>query len=308
MGGVQDHPAVEGILVVDKPGGWTSHDVVARIRKLAGTRRVGHAGTLDPMATGVLVVGIGRATRLLGHLSGHDKDYRATIRLGQATTTDDAEGAPVGGSPAAELADGDIDFEASRLTGRIWQRPSSVSAIKVEGRRAHARMRDGETLELPERPVTVTRFDILARRRNRSHGWMDLDVRVECSAGTYVRALARDLGRALGVGGHLVALRRVRAGPFALGQARTLDELEQDLVVIDMATAAAAAFTPVTVTPADAGAIRHGRPIALRWDAGDEEESPGVVALLDRSGDLLALAERGPGGATAYLAVLAQPG
>ena len=194
----------EGIVIVDKPAGWTSHDVVSRMRRLAGTRRVGHAGTLDPMATGVLVVGIGRATRLLGHISGSDKTYAATIRLGWSTVTDDAQGDRLGGAPAPdEMTMVELAPVIASLTGAIMQRPSSVSAIKVEGRRSHDRVRGGEEVELSQRPVVVGAFDVLAVRPEPSLGVLDLDVLVTCSSGTYVRALGRDLGEALGVGGHL---------------------------------------------------------------------------------------------------------
>ena len=188
------------------------------VRRLAGTRKVGHAGTLDPMATGVLVLGLGPGTRLLTYLVGTDKTYRATIRLGQATVTDDAEGEVVGGADASGLTAADISSEVARLTGPIQQRPSSVSAIKVDGRRSYARVRAGEEVELAARPVTVHRFDVLDHRAGCRGGRavLDLDVEVDVSSGTYVRALARDLGAALGVGGHLTALRRTRVGPFDL--------------------------------------------------------------------------------------------
>jgi tRNA pseudouridine55 synthase len=219
--------ADSGLVVVDKPAGLTSHDVVARIRRLAGTHRVGHAGTLDPMATGVLVVGVERATRLLTYLLGADKEYLGTIRLGVTTITDDAQGAVLQRVDATCLDIVSIRAAAARLTGEILQVPSAVSAVKVDGRRAYARVRSGEAVELAARPVTVTAFEVLARREARDEGVpvVDLDVRVVCSSGTYVRALARDLGGALGVGGSLTALRRTRVGPYALGQARTLEAL-----------------------------------------------------------------------------------
>src|ERR687894_100191 len=198
-----------GLVVVDKPAGFTSHDVVARLRRILGTRKIGHAGTLDPMATGVLVCGVGRGTKLLGHLALDGKAYTATIRLGATTTTDEAE-----------VTDAAVAAGLAALTGPILQVPSAVSAIKVDGRRAYARVRAGEQVVLPARPVTVSAFTLLARRG------ADLDVAVECSSGTYVRALARDLGAALGVGGHLTALRRTRVGPFRLAHARTLPGLE----------------------------------------------------------------------------------
>jgi tRNA pseudouridine55 synthase len=221
-----DRPAPweSGLVIVDKPGGMTSHDVVARVRRLAHTRRVGHAGTLDPMATGVLVIGIEKATRLLGHLMLTEKTYAATIRLGRSTTTDDAEGEPVGGSPASDVTRAALDAEIARLTGDIRQVPSSVSAIKVNGQRAYKLTRAGEAPELAARPVTVYEFRVTARRRDGD--FLDVDAVVRCSSGTYIRALARDLGAALGTGGHLTALRRTAVGPYTLAQAHTLEELE----------------------------------------------------------------------------------
>jgi len=220
-----------GLLIVDKPGGMTSHDVVARVRRLARTRRVGHAGTLDPMATGVLVVGIEKATRLLGHLMLTEKTYEAVIRLGQSTTTDDAEGEPTGGSPAADVDSGAalnvaaaLHAEIARLTGDIMQVPSSVSAIKVNGQRAYKLTRAGEAPELAARPVTVHEFQILGL--STEGDFLDLRARVRCSSGTYIRALARDLGAALGTGGHLTALRRTAVGPYTIAMARTLADLE----------------------------------------------------------------------------------
>jgi len=224
--------SVDGIVVVDKPAGLTSQQVVARIKhRLAGewgvrakSVKVGHAGTLDPMATGVLVVGVGRATKLLGDFAGHDKRYESTIRLGQATTTDDAEGEP-GGEPrdATRLSGAAIADAMANLTGDIEQVPSSVSAIKVNGKRAYALVRAGQTVELKPRRVNVAVFDTLAVRDVAP--FLDLDVVVECSSGTYVRALARDLGSRLGVGGHLTALRRTRVGAFGLDQAIGLDDV-----------------------------------------------------------------------------------
>jgi tRNA pseudouridine55 synthase len=247
----------DGLVVVDKPAGCTSHDVVARLRRIAGTRRVGHAGTLDPMATGVLLIGIGQATRLLGHLALTDKDYEATIRLGASTTTDDAEGEVVERSSTERVTDVAIATEMARLTGDIAQIPSSVSAIKVDGVRSYARVRAGEAVELKSRPVRVEHFDLLARRGD------DLDVAVTCSTGTYVRALARDLGAALGVGGHLTALRRTRVGSFAINQARTLEALEQDFHEIPLAEAVGEAFPRLDVTDEEAERIGHGQRLVL---------------------------------------------
>jgi len=274
---------VDGILVVDKPPGMTSHDVVARIRRVAGTRRVGHAGTLDPMATGVLVLGVGRATRLLGHLGLTDKRYLATIRLGQSTTTDDAEGEVVTMQDASAVAEDDLRSQVASLTGTISQVPSSVSAVKVDGRRAYARVRAGEQVRLPARTVTVSELTIRGIRRGAQV--TDVDVGVHCSSGTYVRALARDLGERLGVGGHLVALRRTAVGPYGIDQARTLDELAENLVVIPLARAAAEAFPARHLDPAETADLRHGRPV------GATGQGPGPVAAFAPDGTLVALVE-----------------
>jgi tRNA pseudouridine55 synthase len=271
----------DGLVIIDKPCGWTSHDVVGKVRRLAGTRRVGHAGTLDPMATGVLVLGVNRATRLLGHLALHDKSYDATIRLGQATTTDDAEGEPVGAdasSAAAALTDGEIAAVMQTLTGDIEQVPSSVSAIKVDGVRAYKRARDGEAVELKARPVTVSDFSILQRRG------ADLDIRVTCTTGTYVRALARDLGAILSVGGHLTALRRIRSGPYTIEAAKTLEQLETDFTVTPLAEAVADAFPRIDVTEVEATRIGHGQRLEL-----DIPSSPAGVFAPD--GRVIALVE-----------------
>ena len=217
--------AAEGFVVVDKPPGMTSHDVVARVRRLAGTRRVGHGGTLDPMATGVLVVGVGRGTRLLTYVVGSTKEYAATIRLGQSTVTDDAEGEVVGGAPAGTLTETAVRAGLAALTGDLDQVPSAVSAVKVGGRRAYARVRAGEEVALAPRRVTVSRLELLALRRDTVAGTVDLDVEVACSSGTYVRAIARDLGAALGVGGHLTRLRRTAVDGFTLAEAVPLAEL-----------------------------------------------------------------------------------
>jgi tRNA pseudouridine55 synthase len=277
--------AADGLVVVDKPAGWTSHDVVARARRLAGTRRVGHAGTLDPMATGVLVLGIGRATRLLGHLSLTDKAYDATIRLGVTTVTDDAEGEVLETASATGVTDSDIAASVAHLTGDIQQVPSSVSAIKVNGERAYKRVRAGDTVELAARQVTVTRFDVHTTRRADGLEAVDLDVTVECSTGTYVRALARDLGAALGVGGHLTALRRTRVGPYLLAQARTLEQLESSFEVLPIADAVRAAFPVREVGVDEARIVAHGGPLPA---AG---LGPGPVAVLGPDNTFLALVE-----------------
>jgi tRNA pseudouridine55 synthase len=274
-------PAPDGLLVVDKPAGWTSHDVVGRTRRLARTRKVGHAGTLDPMATGVLLLGIGKATRLLGHLALTDKQYDATIRLGQTTVTDDAEGDVVETHDASGVTDQAVAVAMSALTGDVQQVPSAVSAIKVDGVRSYARVRSGEEVALKPRPVTVARFEVLARRGD------DLDVTVTCSSGTYVRALARDLGAALGVGGHLTALRRTRVGPFTLDQARTLEQLEVgvDTFVLPLDAAVAQAFPRRDLTTDEATALSYGK----RLDGG----VPGVTGAFDPDGRCVALVEEG---------------
>ncbi|WP_404316095.1 tRNA pseudouridine(55) synthase TruB [Prescottella equi] len=268
----------------------TSHDVVSRCRKLLNTRKVGHAGTLDPMATGVLILGVERATKLLGLLALTTKSYSATIRLGQATTTDDAEGEVLTTADASAVTDEQIAAEIAKLTGDIQQVPASVSAIKVDGQRAHALIRAGEEVTLAARPVTVSRFDVLARRDvpGDSGGFVDLDVDVDCSSGTYIRALARDLGAALGVGGHLTALRRTSVGPFTLEHARTLEQLAEDPAVsLDIDQAAQTAFPHRRISAAEAESISQGR-----WlePIGRKE----IYAAIDPSGHTIALIqERG---------------
>jgi tRNA pseudouridine55 synthase len=261
---VKSAPAnpASGILLVDKPQGITSHDVVARARKAVGTRKVGHAGTLDPMATGLLILGVNSATRLLTYIVGLDKQYAATIRLGGATTTDDAEGEALAETPAAALSavtDDAITAGAAGFTGTILQRPSSVSAIKVDGRRAYALAREGTPVELAARSVTVSAFDVLAIRRSE---WIDVDVRVDCSSGTYIRALARDLGELLGVGGHLTALRRTRIGPFRVDAAVGLDEPLADRMLAPAAVAASL-HPRLDLTAEEAVDLAHGKRIAL---------------------------------------------
>jgi tRNA pseudouridine55 synthase len=272
--------APDGLVVVDKPAGWTSHDVVGRTRRLARTRKVGHAGTLDPMATGVLLLGIGRATRLLGHLALTDKQYDATIRLGATTVTDDAEGEVVTTADASGVTDADVTREVAALTGAIAQVPSAVSAVKVDGVRSYARVRSGEQVALAPRSVTVSRFEVLARRGD------DLVVAVTCSSGTYVRALARDLGAALGVGGHLTALRRTRVGPFDLAQARTLEQLEPafDEAVVPLDHAVAESFPRRDLDADEALALSYGKKLAPTG-------VPGVVGAFDPEGRCVALVE-----------------
>ncbi|WP_405177359.1 tRNA pseudouridine(55) synthase TruB [Nocardia sp. NBC_01377] len=280
-----------GLLIVDKDGGWTSHDVVAKSRRLLHTKKVGHAGTLDPMATGVLVLGVERATKLLGLLTLTAKAYTATVRLGQATTTDDAEGEILATTPATHLDDTEIAARTAELTGDIEQVPATVSAIKVDGERAYARHRAGEDVRLAARPVTVSRFDILARRD--TGDFIDLEVEVECSSGTYVRALARDLGAALGVGGHLTALRRTRVGPFTLEHARTLDELAvaaesgAPLLSLGIDDAVRTAFPHRSISAAEAESLRDGRwlePLGVKGVHAALTEDGTAIALLEEKG------------------------
>ncbi len=270
-----------GLVVVDKPGGMTSHDVVSRVRRLAGTRKVGHAGTLDPMATGVLVLGVGRATRLLGHLMLTEKGYDATIRLGVATTTDDAEGEVTAQVPADTVDDARIRAVLAEFVGDIEQRPSAVSAIKVDGKRAYQRVRDGETVELPARPVTIHEISVGDVRHEGDV--VDVDVSVRCSSGTYIRAIARDLGERLGVGGHLTALRRTAVGGFDLTVAHTLDELAEAFDVVSLGDAARATFPCVVLDEAEATDVRVGRPL--------DRAVPDVSALFAPDGEFLALYE-----------------
>ncbi|MER5648390.1 tRNA pseudouridine(55) synthase TruB [Streptosporangium sp. NPDC002524] len=276
-------PPPSGLIIVDKPAEWTSHDVVAKLRGIAGTRKVGHAGTLDPMATGVLVVGVEKATRLLGHLALTEKGYDATIRLGQSTNTDDAEGEVIATASAAEVAEEDVRKGVAALTGPIMQIPPQVSAIKVNGERAYKRARAGEEVELKARPVTVSAFEITAVRR---HGdLVDVDASVSCSSGTYIRALARDLGADLGVGGHLTALRRTRVGPYDLSAAHTLERLAAECVILPMADAVAAAFPRRDVTAEEASSVAHGgRLPALGLGSGP-------IGVFGPDGTLVALVE-----------------
>jgi tRNA pseudouridine55 synthase len=251
-----------GIVVVDKPAAMTSHDVVGRCRRIFSTRRVGHAGTLDPMATGVLVIGVERATKILGLLSATSKSYAATIRLGQTTSTEDAEGELLQTISAEHLTEEEIAVAVAGLRGDIEQVPSSVSAIKVGGRRAYQLVREGHVVELAARAVRIDRFEVMAARRD-ADGVVDLDVEVDCSSGTYIRALARDLGDALGVGGHLTALRRTRVGRFGLDEARTLDDLaEAPRLNWTLDEACRLMFPLRDLTPEEVDATGNGRPLS----------------------------------------------
>ncbi|MGL5825683.1 MAG: tRNA pseudouridine(55) synthase TruB [Nocardioides sp.] len=275
-------------MIVDKPAGLTSHDVVARVRRLAGTRKVGHAGTLDPMATGVLVVGVNRATRLLGHLMLTEKAYHATIRLGASTTTDDADGELVATRSAARLSAEDVQEALSGFVGEIEQVPSAVSAIKLHGQRAYRLVREGVAVELSPRPVTVHELTVRGSVAT-GQDLVDLTVAVRCSSGTYVRAIARDLGVALGVGGHLAALRRTAVGGFLVDRSHTLVQLAESLTMIDLAAAARTSFPTFDLTAEQATDVRFGRPLPISL--------PQVTAVFGPAGDFLALyrsAERPP--------------
>ena len=327
-----------GLLVIDKPAGITSHDVVSRVRRLAKTRKVGHGGTLDPMATGVLVVGVGKATKLLTWVSGHSKEYVATIRFGIATNTDDAEGVPTRVRGCASLSGEDLERALAPLRGDIMQVPTTVSAIKVGGKRAYALARAGEDVTLAARPVRVSRLEVLAPPRlakatvaeaneadeagagekphtPRPVRVADVDVAVECSSGTYVRALARDAGEALGVGAHLIALRRTRVGDFPLEEALTLDELaaataeastaqsdEPVLPLIPLGHAARAMFPSLQLSGAEAGAFLHGQAPKLspdeleRWRLGGGGRAASPREGTASRGDDTPIAALDPGG------------
>ena len=269
-----------GILLVDKPSGVTSHDVVSRARRALGTRKVGHAGTLDPMATGLLLLGVDSSTRLLTYLVGLGKRYTATIRLGQSSTTDDAEGELSAPVDATGLTRAQLDSGMAALTGEIAQVPSTFSAIKVDGRRSYDRARSGEEVALAPRTVTVSRFELLAERRDAP--FLDLDVVVECSSGTYIRALARDLGAALGVGGHLTALRRTDVGPFSVADAVPADAIAPE-AVRDAAGVAEQLFPAVRLTDEQVAELTQGKKVRV------EAADAGVVAALAASGRLVGL-------------------
>jgi len=292
--------SVDGLLLVDKPQGWTSHDVVARCRRLLDTRKVGHAGTLDPMATGLLVLAAGKATRLLTYVTGHDKSYDATIRLGETTVSDDADGDITASADASVVTDADIHAGIAALVGDILQRPSTVSAIKVDGHRAYARVRAGEEVVLQARPVTVTRFDVHAIRR--VGAVIDVDVSVDVSSGTYVRALARDLGEALGVGGHLTALRRTRVGALSVAAAHNIEALAAQVEagtsvhLTDLDAAATAILPALHISEPEArtigfGKVLPGRGTELARPASRDDHTADAVAV-DRSGTAIAVVRR----------------
>jgi tRNA pseudouridine55 synthase len=277
--------AIPGLVLIDKPTGWTSHDVVAKVRKAVGTKKVGHAGTLDPLATGLLVLGIESGTKLLTYLVGADKTYEATIRLGQQTVSDDSESEVIKSATADEIAkitDADILREIAKLTGVIIQTPSSVSAIKVAGKRAYDLVRSGEQVELKSREVKIYSFEMLSA--SRVSGFLDVQVRVECSSGTYIRALARDLGNSLGVGGHITTLRRTKVGHFDVSDANSIEELGE-LRLTELATAAKQLFPVIELTESEVTDLIHGKRIL------GKPEFEGFAAGLSRSGKLVAVLE-----------------
>jgi tRNA pseudouridine55 synthase len=299
-----DADVAPGVLLVDKAPGMTSHDVVARARRALSVRRVGHAGTLDPMATGLLLLGVGAATRLLGHLGGHDKTYAATIRLGQSTVTDDREGEVLTTTSAAQLTDDDVRAALAAQTGPLQQVPSSVSAVKVAGRRSYDRVRAGETVELAPRSVTVHALQVHRISRPMPE-LVDAEVTVSCTAGTYIRAIARDAGAALGVGGHLTALRRTASGPFTVAQAAAVEEAAAALLAgggagfLPMTDAATAVFPPRALTEEEARALGYGQWIPATG-------APGLTAAVGPGGRLVALVE--DAGRVARVAVGFPPG
>ncbi|WP_342319927.1 tRNA pseudouridine(55) synthase TruB [Corynebacterium mayonis] len=290
-----DPLSTSGIVLVDKPAGMTSHDVVARLRRFFGTRKVGHAGTLDPLATGLLVAGIERGTKLLAHLVAQDKVYSTTIRLGAATATDDAEGEVTSLTDASGVSDEDMRRAIAKLRGEIMQVPSKVSAIKINGKRAHELAREGVDVDIPARPVTIHSFDVLDVRRNGN--FVDIDARVHCSSGTYIRSLARDLGADLGVGGHLTALRREKVGVFTLDCAHPLSHLEtHPTLSLTLDEALQSAWPVVNVTAVEYEALSMGKWLAPRG-------LQGVHAAIGPDGRAVALVkEQGQRLATVFVA------
>ncbi|GAA2671096.1 tRNA pseudouridine(55) synthase TruB [Actinoplanes palleronii] len=291
---------VDGLIVVDKPAGMTSHDVVSRIRRLAKTRRVGHGGTLDPMATGVLIIGVNRATRLLTYVIGSEKSYAGTIRLGQSTVTDDAEGDVTTTASTAGVTDEAIRAGLAVQVGEIDQVPSAVSAIKINGQRAYKRVRDGETVEIPARRITVHRLEVLDIRRPDGEDVIDIDVDVTCSSGTYIRAIARDLGTSLQVGGHLTALRRTAVGGLTLDTALTLEQLEErapDVIGLPISDAARRAFPERVATEEETRVLRHGGPL-------ETVGIDGPYAVFSPEGEVLAIVSERDGRARAEIVLL----
>ena len=273
---------IEGIVLVDKPAGPTSHDVVAKMRKLFNTRKVGHAGTLDPMATGMLVIGIGRATRLLGYFTAHDKEYLGTVRLGVSTTTDDSQGELVAQVSADHITESEILEAVRNFRGPIMQQPSAVSAIKIDGKRAYARVRDGEEISIPFRNVLIHDLEIIEIKRLPELAVIDVKVRVVCSAGTYIRALARDIGHQLKVGGHLTQLRRTRSGVF--DSMTTLESLQENPELIDLATAIKTSFPHIVLSEEQASKAVNGVRLSAPADL-----ASGHVGLISPDGTAIGL-------------------
>jgi tRNA pseudouridine55 synthase len=273
---------IEGIVLVDKPAGPTSHDVVAKMRKLFNTRKVGHAGTLDPMATGMLVIGIGRATRLLGYFTAHDKEYFGTIRLGISTTTDDAQGELVSKVSASHITESEIIETVRDFRGPIMQQPSAVSAIKIDGERAYTRVRNGEEISIPPRSVMINDLEIVSIDRLPELDVIDVRVRVLCSAGTYIRALARDIGKQLEVGGHLTELRRTRSGVF--DSMTSLEMLQEKPEIMDLATAVKIGFQHIVLTEEQASKAVNGVRLSAPADL-----ASGHVGLISPDGTAIGL-------------------
>ena len=288
-----------GLLLINKPTDWTSHDVVGRVRKLANTRRVGHAGTLDPMATGLLILGVNSATKLLTYLVGEDKTYETTIRLGADTLTDDRESEFLSIATTETLKNisrAQIESAIRSLTGQIMQVPSSVSAIKVDGQRSYAAVRKGEEVKLAARPVTVSRFEVTSELRQVQEGenfFLDFDAIIDCSSGTYIRALARDLGRALEVGGHLTALHRTRIGGYSIADAQELEVLTPEtLKLMSSATAARAQFTVRSLSAQECIDLRHGKRVKLTASERQVFAEGDLIAAIDDHDNLVAMLTR----------------
>ena len=284
--------ATDGFVVVDKAGAMTSHDVVAVGRRVLGTRKVGHAGTLDPMATGILILGFGHGTRLLQYITNGDKSYRATIALGASTITDDVEGAITSKATQSQLtetSDEQIRTALASMRGVISQRPSSVSAVKVDGKRAHERVRAGEVFELASREVTISQLDVLEIRRGKDA--IEVDIEVTCSAGTFIRAIARDLGTALNIGGHLTFLRRTRVASFGEDVANPFEKFKSgDFKSLGLVDVAKSIFKVRDVTSDEAAELSFGRKISA-------SASTGVYAAISATHELIALLENRDDGA-----------
>lgn len=270
-----------GIIVIDKPQGLTSHDVVAKVRKKLGTKKVGHAGTLDPMATGVLVIGVNQATRLLDFIVFGTKEYEAIVRLGQSTVSDDSQGEVVSSTDASQISNQDIERAFAKYRGKFLQYPSKVSAKKIAGKRAHALVREGVEFELKPKEIEVYELEVL--EISRVENYIDVKIRVKCSAGTYIRSIARDAGNDLQVGGHLTLLRRNLVAPFSLADAQ---DLEADLELIDLYSAATKVLPCLTVSKEIASKITFGKPLT------GELEVPDGLSALTFNSQVMAIVEK----------------